>query len=143
MRSCDCFVSPHRSEGFGLLIAEAMMLGRPVIATDYGATAELLTPATGFPVAFRMVPVGEGDYPFAKGQSWADPDVALREYEEPILLDEWQEEPGMLRPIGQPKDYSGGRIERVDLKTGQSGLLYDRCGENKLKLTGALPIITR
>jgi glycosyltransferase involved in cell wall biosynthesis len=74
--SCDCVLSLHRSEGFGLLIAEAMMLGRPVIATDYGATAELLTPATGFPVAFRMVPVGESEYPFARGQRWADPDVA-------------------------------------------------------------------
>jgi hypothetical protein len=73
--SCDCVLSLHRSEGFGLLIAEAMMLGRPVIATDYGATAELLTPATGFPVAFRMVRVGENDYPFASGQSWADPDL--------------------------------------------------------------------
>jgi glycosyltransferase involved in cell wall biosynthesis len=74
--SCDCVLSLHRSEGFGLLIAEAMMLGRPVIATDYGATAELLTPATGFPVAFRMVAVSENDYPVASGQSWADPDVA-------------------------------------------------------------------
>jgi glycosyltransferase involved in cell wall biosynthesis len=74
--SCDCVVSLHRSEGFGLLVAEAMMLGKPVIATDYGATAELLTPSTGFPVAFRMVPVGEDEYPFAKGQKWADPDIA-------------------------------------------------------------------
>jgi gluconolactonase len=46
---------------------------------------------------------------------------------------EWHEEPGMLRPIGQPANYSGGRIERVDPKTGESRLLYDRCGENKLK----------
>jgi gluconolactonase len=46
---------------------------------------------------------------------------------------EWHEEPGMLRPIGQPANYSGGRIERVDQKTGEARLLYDRCGENKLK----------
>jgi len=30
---------------------------------------------------------------------------------------EWHEEPGMLRPIGTPANYSGGRIERVDPKT--------------------------
>jgi glycosyltransferase involved in cell wall biosynthesis len=74
--SCDCVLSLHRSEGFGLLIAEAMLLDRPVIATDYGATTELLTPETGFPVGFRMVPVGDGDYPFADGQVWADPDIS-------------------------------------------------------------------
>jgi gluconolactonase len=46
---------------------------------------------------------------------------------------EWHEEPGILRPIGQPANYSGGWIERVDQKTGEARLLYDRCGETKLK----------
>jgi gluconolactonase len=46
---------------------------------------------------------------------------------------EWHEEPGMLRPIGTPTNYSGGRIESVDPKTGESRLLYDRCGDTKLK----------
>ncbi len=46
---------------------------------------------------------------------------------------EWHEEPGMLRPIGTPASYSGGRIERVDPKTGASRVLYDRCGDVKLK----------
>ena len=46
---------------------------------------------------------------------------------------EWHETPGMLRPIGTPASYSGGRIERVDPKTGKSGVLYDRCGETTLK----------
>lgn len=46
---------------------------------------------------------------------------------------EWHEEPGMLRPIGTPASYSGGRIERVDPKSGASEVLYDRCGDDKLK----------
>jgi gluconolactonase len=46
---------------------------------------------------------------------------------------EWHEEPGMLRPIGTPATYSGGRIERVNPKTGQARVLYDRCGDQKLK----------
>ena len=50
-----------------------------------------------------------------------------------IVVVEWHEEPGMLRPIGTPANYSGGRIERVDPKTGESRLLYDRCGDTKLK----------
>ena len=73
--ACDCLVSLHRSEGFGLLVAEAMLLGRPVIATDYGATTELVTPATGFAVDCRLIAVPPGAYPFAEGQIWADPDI--------------------------------------------------------------------
>lgn len=72
--SCDAVVSLHRSEGLGLLVAEAMALGRPVIATDYSATNDLLTPATGWPVDFRLVPVKAGQYPFHEGQIWAEPD---------------------------------------------------------------------
>jgi len=74
--ACDCVLSLHRSEGFGLLVAEAMLLERPVIATDYGATTELVTAETGFPVDYRLVPVGQNAYPFADGQIWAEPDAA-------------------------------------------------------------------
>jgi glycosyltransferase involved in cell wall biosynthesis len=71
----DAVVSLHRSEGLGLLIGEAMLLGKPVIATDYSASQDLLSPLTGYPVKFRLIPVGEGQYPFAAGQVWADPDI--------------------------------------------------------------------
>ena len=46
---------------------------------------------------------------------------------------EWSDEPGLLRPIGTPASYGGGRIERVDPKTGEFRVLYDRCGEHKLR----------
>jgi glycosyltransferase involved in cell wall biosynthesis len=72
---CDAVVSLHRAAGFGLLIAEAMLLGRPVIATDYSATTELLLPSTGFPVDCRTIPVAPDAYPFGEGQVWADPDL--------------------------------------------------------------------
>lgn len=72
---CDAVVSLHRSEGLGLLVAEAMALGKPVIATDYSGSTELLSPHTGWPVDFRLVPVGPGEYPFHEGQVWADADV--------------------------------------------------------------------
>jgi glycosyltransferase involved in cell wall biosynthesis len=72
----DCVVSLHRSEGLGLLVAEAMLLGKPVIATDYSASRELLNTATGYPVDYHLVPVPAGDYPFAEGQLWAAPDVS-------------------------------------------------------------------
>ncbi|BAH74840.1 glycosyltransferase family 4 protein [Solidesulfovibrio magneticus] len=71
--ACDAYVSPHRAEGFGRTMAEAMLLGRPVIATAHSGNADFLTPDTGFPVAYRLVPVGQGDYPFGEGLLWAEP----------------------------------------------------------------------
>jgi len=73
--ACDAVVTLHRSEGLGLLVAEAMVLGKPVIATDYSATTELVTPDTGWPVEYRLIPVQEGAYPFHEGQTWADANI--------------------------------------------------------------------
>ncbi|MFM9032346.1 MAG: glycosyltransferase, partial [Opitutaceae bacterium] len=53
--ACDCLVSLHRSEGFGLAVAECMHLGKPVISTDWSATAEFVTPANGRPVRAPLV----------------------------------------------------------------------------------------
>ncbi|MGO4168384.1 glycosyltransferase [Novosphingobium sp. YAF33] len=76
VKAADCVVSLHRSEGLGLLVAEAMALGTPVIATDYSATTELVTAATGYPVEYKIKELQPGDYPFAMGQIWADPDIS-------------------------------------------------------------------
>lgn len=76
VKAADCVVSLHRSEGLGLLVAEAMALGTPVIATDYSATTELLTADTGYPVEYKITELQAGDYPFATGQIWADPDIS-------------------------------------------------------------------
>lgn len=45
----------------------------------------------------------------------------------------WRIEDGMLRPVLQPSDYTSGRIERVDIATGKTRVLYDRCGEHALR----------
>ncbi len=71
--ACDCYVSPHRTEGFGLTVAEAMALGVPVIATDYGGTVDFLTEEVGFPLRYRLVEVDRDYGPYAKGAIWADP----------------------------------------------------------------------
>ena len=73
--ACDAVISLHRSEGLGLLVSEAMVLGKPVIATDYSATTELVSCGTGYPVDYRLIPVAPGDYPFHENQRWADPDL--------------------------------------------------------------------
>jgi GT2 family glycosyltransferase/glycosyltransferase involved in cell wall biosynthesis len=74
-QACDCFVSLHRAEGFGLSVAEAMFLGKPVIATDWSATAEFVNAANGCPVNYRLVTLDRTHGPYPQGQTWADPDV--------------------------------------------------------------------
>jgi glycosyltransferase involved in cell wall biosynthesis len=74
--ACDCFVSLHRAEGFGLAVAESMYLGKPVICTDWSATAEFLNATNGCPVRANLVTLDRNHGPYAKGQTWADPDPA-------------------------------------------------------------------
>ena len=73
--ACDSFVSLHRSEGFGLAVAECMYLGKPVIATDWSATAEYVTAANGRPVRCAPVTLDRNHGPYARGQTWAEPDL--------------------------------------------------------------------
>jgi glycosyltransferase involved in cell wall biosynthesis len=73
--ACDCFVSLHRSEGYGLAVAECMYLGKPVLSTDWSATAEFVDEGCGCPVRCRTVTLDRNHGPYAKGQIWAEPDV--------------------------------------------------------------------
>lgn len=74
--ACDCFVSLHRSEGFGFAVAEAMYLGKPVISTDWSGTAEFVDETNGCPVRASLVTLDRNHGPYAKGQIWAEPDTA-------------------------------------------------------------------
>lgn len=76
MAQCDCYVSLHRSEGFGLTIAEAMYLGKPVIATAYSSNTDFMNVNNSFPVKYRLVEIEEDIGPYKKGNLWAEPDVA-------------------------------------------------------------------
>jgi len=71
----DAFVSLHRAEGYGFGLAEAMFLGKPVVATGYSGNMEFMREGNSFPIGYRLVPVRDGDYPFGEGQSWAEPDL--------------------------------------------------------------------
>jgi glycosyltransferase involved in cell wall biosynthesis len=74
--ACDAYVSLHRSEGFGLTLAEAMALGKPVIATAYSGNMDFMTPSNSYLVGFRVAEI-DGDYgPYQRGDEWADPDIA-------------------------------------------------------------------
>ncbi len=73
--SCDCYVSLHRSEGFGLTMAEAMAHGKPVIATRYSGNLEFMTDRNSYLVPARTTVVPEGVPPYPAGAEWSEPDV--------------------------------------------------------------------
>lgn len=71
----DCYVSPHRTEGFGLTLAEAMLAGKPVIATDYAGSVDFVKSEHAYPVRYRLVPITEQHGPYLTDYLWAEPDV--------------------------------------------------------------------
>lgn len=75
IKACDVFVSLHRSEGFGLVMAEAMYLGIPVIATNWSSNTDFMKPDNSCLVDFRFADVKDPYYQSRQGQRWADPDI--------------------------------------------------------------------
>ncbi|MGV2982048.1 hypothetical protein ACERNI_17930 [Camelimonas sp. ID_303_24] len=76
LQACDAYISLHRAEGFGLGMAEALMLDKIVIGTDYSGSRDFLSVDTGYPVPYTLRPLASHEYPWATGQVWAEPDVA-------------------------------------------------------------------
>ncbi len=75
--SADCLVSLHRAEGFGLPIAEAMLSGLPVIATDWSGNTDL-TRGASYEVPYRLVPASDASGRYnGTGLNWADPDIVV------------------------------------------------------------------
>jgi glycosyltransferase involved in cell wall biosynthesis len=71
----DCYVSLHRSEGFGLTMAEAMSLGKPVIATAYSGNLDFMTLSNSFLVNHQLKTLDRDYGPYRRGWVWADPDL--------------------------------------------------------------------
>jgi len=70
---CDCFVSLHRSEGFGLPLAEAMLLGKPVIATNYSGNLSFMRPENSWLVDYELKEITERGPIYTQGNRWAEP----------------------------------------------------------------------
>ena len=75
-RCADIVLSLHRSEGFGLVPAEAMLLGRPVIATDWSGTTDFIDATCAIPIPYRLIPARDPRGVFeAPGAVWAEADT--------------------------------------------------------------------
>lgn len=84
LATCDIYVSLHRSEGFGLGMAEAMSLGKAVVATGFGGNTDFMPPGSAATVGYQPRIISDRDHRFAAafgdwyqpGQMWAEPNIA-------------------------------------------------------------------
>ena len=75
IKTCDCFISLHRSEGFGLGPAEAMSLGKPAIVTNWSGNTDYMTADNCLRVDYELVKLGQDYGPYKANQHWAEPDL--------------------------------------------------------------------
>ena len=75
MAACDSYVSLHRAEGFGFTLAEAMLLGKPVIATGYSGNLDYMTDNNSYLTRWTPTEVPQGTLTYPEGFIWADPDI--------------------------------------------------------------------
>lgn len=79
-RQCDVFVSLHRAEGFGLGPMEAMMMGKPVIATGWSGNMSYMNSRNACLVNYKLIPA-KGNLKFyrrsfvGKRARWAEPSI--------------------------------------------------------------------
>ncbi|MGH7067225.1 MAG: glycosyltransferase [Acetobacteraceae bacterium] len=75
-KAADIVLSLHRSEGFGLVPAEAMLLGKPVVATGWSGNLDFMDEQSSTLVPCRLVPVRDPrDVYSSEGALWAEPDI--------------------------------------------------------------------
>ena len=75
MNQADCYISLHRSEGFGLTMAEAMALGKPVIATGYSGNLDYMSSNNSFLVKYKIVKQEDDLGVLPKDNYWSEPDI--------------------------------------------------------------------
>ena len=121
MLAADCFVSLHRSEGFGLGPAQCMALGKPAIATAWSGNLTFMNDENSWLVPYTMTTVGPDALPYPAGAPWADPDLDAAAA-------------AMREVVNDPEEVARrGKLARRDLATMHSP---ERCGEMiRLRLT--------
>lgn len=116
--ACDVHVSLHRSEGFGLNLAEAMAAGKLAVATNFSGNVDFMTPANSLLIDYKMQRVKDGDYVFCSGQWWAHPDhdhavAALRQAESKSARDRLGAQARSDVARGLSNDHVGAIMRRL------------------------------
>jgi glycosyltransferase involved in cell wall biosynthesis len=75
IQMCDCFVSLHRAEGFGLCLAEAMLMGKPTIATNYSGNLAFMHAGNSLLVDYTLTEIPNDNPIYKGGNHWADPSI--------------------------------------------------------------------
>ena len=73
--ACDAYVSLHRSEGLGLTMAEAMLLGKPVVATNFSGNVDFMDESNSLLVDYQLKKLGWPIPPYDAHLEWAEPSV--------------------------------------------------------------------
>lgn len=100
MNCCDCFVSLHCSEGFGLTMAEAMYLEKPVIGTAYSSNVEFMNNANSYLVNYSLVRTPSNFYYSNNSDYWADADT---EHAAQLMMDVFHNPEKTLKIAKQAK----------------------------------------
>ncbi len=96
LEASDCLVSLHRSEGFGLVPAEAMLLAKPAMLTNWSGNTDYMTPDNSIGIDYELVSLGKDYGPYESHQVWAEPDTEQAARWMRRLVDE----PGLAETIG-------------------------------------------
>lgn len=109
----DCFVSLHRSEGFGLGLAEAMLMAKPVIATGYSGNLDFMNRDNSLLVDYERVEITEDRPIYTLGNFWAEPSI--------------EQASRYMREIYEDQDVARARALRTQAET-QSLLSLESAG---------------
>jgi glycosyltransferase involved in cell wall biosynthesis len=112
--ACDAFVSLHRAEGLGLGLMEAMLLGKPVVATGWSGSMDFMDDASAALVRFTFTPVLDTQVAYAprefsRIQLWAEPDLLHASQ----LMQRLADDRGYASALGAAgKAFAQGRYDR-------------------------------
>ena len=115
----DCYVSPHKGEGFGLALANAAALGKPVLYTDYSAPSEWLGRDSHFVIEYDKVQLTQAD--LKVGYNHLDQSLEWAEPSEDHLVEQLR----MLENLRPTRGFGGDELSKF-----RQWVSWDSVGSN-------------